>query len=57
MKKLSLQNLQQTKKGQYLYINSLKKQEKATGKSMARQISIQRAAYKKIEQMSKTTGK
>lgn len=39
------------------YINSLKKQEKATGKSMQRQIAIQRAAYKKIEQMSKTTGK
>ena len=32
------------------YINNLKKQEVATGKSMARQIAIQRAAYKKISQ-------
>ena len=39
------------------HINALKKQEKATGKSMKRQIAIQDAAYKKIVAMSNVTGK
>ena len=39
------------------HINALKKQEKATGKSMKTQIAIQRTAYKKIEQMAGVTGK
>ena len=39
------------------HINALKKQEKATGKSMQRQIAIQDAAYKKIVAMSNVTGK
>ena len=38
------------------HINALKKQEKATGKSMQRQIAIQRAAYAKIEANAKRTG-
>ena len=38
------------------YINSLKKQEAATGRSMKRQIAIQEAAYKKIEANAKRTG-
>ena len=38
------------------HINGLKKIEKATGRSMARQIAIQRAAYKKIEQAAKMAG-
>jgi len=39
------------------YINSLKKQEAATGKSMKRQIAIQEAAYRKIVLSAKATGK
>ena len=39
------------------HINNLKKQEKATGRSMARQIAIQRAAYNKIVVDSKVAGK
>lgn len=39
------------------YINSLKKQEIATGKSMKRQIAIQEAAYKKIVLSANATGK
>ena len=39
------------------HINALKKQEKNTGKSMQRQIAIQRAAYKKIEMIAKQSGK
>ena len=38
------------------HINALKKQEKATGISMKRQIAIQTAAYKKIEQAAKMAG-
>ncbi len=39
------------------HINSLKKQEAATGRSMKRQVAIQEAAYKKIVLSSKVTGK
>jgi hypothetical protein len=39
------------------HINALRKIEKATGKSMKRQIAIQDAAYKKIVAMSNITGK
>jgi len=37
------------------YINNLKKQEAATGRSMARQIAIQKAAYKKISDSANAT--
>ncbi len=39
------------------HINSLKKQEKATGRSMQRQIAIQKAAYAKIAAQAQVTGR